>query len=243
MLTKVVEVDAADLLTARLLVVNAIRGDKLEWRHHGAGMIQAYLTPCLRLHIWHPFLQLPEMEHMGAIHDHRFDLLSTVLLGSLTNREFSFDGDLYSGTYHCFTDKYETYRVECASSGKRDDPTKTPNEPRLIYYKDMLINEGSRYTYPMKHFHESRPAKDFVVTLVHKLNQEKFLARLLVPEGMHPVHAFEQASDSKHHTLVPADDAERARIFYNRHLTLDRMKDLARVACDKLQDKADKMAG
>lgn len=244
--TSVRAVTQTDLLTARCLVAAAIATDNLKWRHHGAGMIQAYLTPRLRIHIWHPTLVLPGMEHSGAIHDHRFDLMSTVLLGSLTNRELDFHPSSQPWNQRdCRMDSlYEVYTVECASSGKRDDPVKLSDKARPLFYKDVFIPEGSRYFFPKKAFHQSIPISEglaldegYVVTLVHKLNQEDFLARLLVPEGVQPVHAFKEATGSQRHTVVPPADAEAVREFYNRRLTPVRMQMIADFAHALLMDK------
>ncbi len=231
--TIISDVNPTDLLAARCLVIETIGRGELKWRHHGAGMIQAYLTPRLRIHIWHPSLQLPGMEHSGAIHDHRFDLSSTVLLGSLVNREFRFKRPehdcAFEGLYTCVGPNYDIYTVECATSGKTENPAKVSDTARPIFYKDIEIPEGQRYYFPKLAFHQSMPVDEFVVTLVHKLNQEDFLARLLVPEGTTPVHAFKECNGTypAHHTVVPTDEVPEVREFANCHLTTEKMRELA----------------
>src|SRR5207247_2472489 len=78
----------------------------LDWRHHGIGVLQAYVSANVRVHIWHDRLLLSGMRESGAIHDHRFRLESTILVGALTNREYS----LSTGDEPTYAD-YETYQV------------------------------------------------------------------------------------------------------------------------------------
>lgn len=204
--TRVTTPDPTDLYHARLLVLSWMC--RLPWRHHGAGMIQAYITPSLRIHVWHPDFVLPGMVDSGAIHDHRFDLQSTVVFGSLVNREYSFESysEWAEGTaLVCPRQLYEIYEVECATSGKTDDPVKVSDRPRPVFYREVSVLEGQRYTFPKRAFHMSRPQGDgYVITLVRKFNQEKVRARLLAPQGTRPVHAFKPVENCSpnHHQVV-----------------------------------------
>ena len=83
-------------LTAKL-----ITSPELRWRHHGIGLLQAYLVEGrpgaelalglsdteTRIHVWHPSLRLAGMDDSGLMHDHRFDLESRVLLGAMHDTE------------------------------------------------------------------------------------------------------------------------------------------------------------
>lgn len=74
---------------ARLLLKNAVGGanhrflDDGEWRHHGLGMLQRELDDTTRIHVWHPSLRAPWTDGFRAVHDHRFDFASAVMVGSL----------------------------------------------------------------------------------------------------------------------------------------------------------------
>lgn len=59
----------------------------LEWRHHALGMLQAELTDTLRVHVWHPRLVRFDSE-ARTIHDHRFDLVSHVFAGVVTDHHY-----------------------------------------------------------------------------------------------------------------------------------------------------------
>lgn len=64
--------------------------DKIAWRHHGLGMLQGELSDHLRVHIWHPKLRHIAGE-MRAVHDHRFELVSAVIVGSVIDTRYDVD--------------------------------------------------------------------------------------------------------------------------------------------------------
>jgi hypothetical protein len=195
MKTKLTTPWPSDLRKSRIQVLDAI--DSLEWRHHGAGMIQAYINPTLRVHVWHPSLMLPGMVDSGAIHDHRFDLESTLLVGNMVNREYALTRRPENGF------DYSVFEVECSGSKKTDDPVKV-EDGRGAIVSDVFVAEGMRYAYPKRELHMSVPLKKIVVTLVTKMNQEDVKARLLAPRGTRPVHAWKQEYCA-HHTIDSGD--------------------------------------
>jgi len=160
----------------------------LHWRHHGIGALQAYVSERVRIHIWHEKLLLPGMHDSGGIHDHRFRLESTILLGGLTNREYHLDKVHDEPTWVCLPGTYEVYEVVNASTGKTDPPTKVDGEHTLVYHPTDL-EEGDTYSYPKRDFHETIHHST-TITLVTKHDQEERSARLLAPVGVFPVHAF-----------------------------------------------------
>lgn len=62
--------------------------DALAWRHHGLGMLQSELNTNLRVHIWHPKLRHID-GGLRAVHDHRFDLVSAVIVGSIRDTRYN----------------------------------------------------------------------------------------------------------------------------------------------------------
>src|ERR1700677_2575457 len=64
----------------------------LKWRHHGIGVLQAYISeetePEVRMHIWSPELLKPGITASGDVHDHRFDMVSHVLIGAVGHESF-----------------------------------------------------------------------------------------------------------------------------------------------------------
>lgn len=154
----------------------------LKWRHHGIGALQAYVSETVRIHVWHDTLVLPGMRESGAIHDHRFDLESTVLVGGLTNREYG--EDLPDGVPLGEFDMYEVVKTSDRVAELRKIATRN-----FISVRETLLGEGCTYTYPKRRFHESIH-RGTTVTLVTKSNQEDCPPRILAPAGTDPVNAL-----------------------------------------------------
>jgi hypothetical protein len=167
----------------------------LRWRYNGLGVLQAYLeegdSEELRVHVWHPSLEKPGIRDSGKIHDHRFDLRSTVLLGSIGHVE-------YRLTPHPNGD-WETHDVVNArkamadetvyKAGLFDGQVDARGEFFLAKTTPFTFRERDVYLYPQGCFHESY-VQDLCVTLVRKMNQQERKARILSPRGHAVTHAF-----------------------------------------------------
>lgn len=176
------------MLTAlRALVVD--RFSSLQWRHHGIGVLQAYIfenvEPEIRLHVWDPRLVRAGIHDSGSIHDHRFDLESTVLVGQVFERTFC--------TYVDGGGEWSIHHVENARSAGEargfDGECRPISATRYGASVRRHTHEaGSTYTLPRGVFHETRiDALTVTVCVMHK---KEGSARLLVPHGREPVHAF-----------------------------------------------------
>jgi hypothetical protein len=55
----------------------------INWRHHGLGMLQSEVTDDIRIHVWHPELRTIPTDSLRSVHDHRFDIMSAVLIGEI----------------------------------------------------------------------------------------------------------------------------------------------------------------
>ncbi len=155
----------------------------LEWRHHGIGVLQAYLkensAPEVRVHIWHPLLERQGAIHEGGIHNHRFDMRSTVLLGSIEHVEYDVQPAV-DGLW----EKYEVMHARAGSAL----PEKLPG----TFSKQNLrwtVHAGSAYEFKRGAFHRSHAA-ELTVTVVTKYNQTSDNAVILVPTGITPRHMF-----------------------------------------------------
>jgi hypothetical protein len=189
----------------------------LDWRHHGIGALQAYVSQHVRVHIWHDKLLTPGMRDSGGIHDHRFRLESTILIGGLTNHEYRLDqvgpeefND--DATWTCLPGPHDVYEVVNASTGKTDPPTKVGG-PHTLYYRHTELEEGDTYSYPKREFHETMH-HGTTITLVTKHDQEELPARLLAPAGTTPVHAF-HASTSADRTTIQAILTEAEELLWS----------------------------
>jgi len=194
-----------DLSIAALVSRLLLGGDTLRWRHHGIGLLQAYVmestvarAPEYRLHVWHPELRFVD-EDSGMIHDHRFALESQVLLGAIHDTEVV----LHRGDKGWVVPRpvYQMWEVEnarqAAASGdawvkKLEWGTTTTVDGSPFCTIDMIphiYRMGSRYTYPARKFHRSE-TRELTVTLCKKLRQENVPARILAREGAVPKHGI-----------------------------------------------------
>lgn len=165
------------------------RFPSLKWRHHGIGVLQAYISehtePEVRVHVWDPKLVRPGILESGAIHDHRFDLESTVLLGSIIETVYSTVRDNDNGAW-------EVFFVENArSAGEQKGFDGACHSMRARVRADRVVrmhHAGSSYTLRRGVFHRTE-IDDLAIT-VCTLSEKRGSARLLVPYGREPVHAF-----------------------------------------------------
>lgn len=176
----------------------------LHWRHHQAGMLQAYLAPGTRIHVWHPDLLMPGMRESGARHNHRFSFQSTVLAGLLCNTRLT--------TTVCPSGDWQMFDVIHAATGKTDDPIVADGGARYhVMSTNEWIEPGQTYAFPAWEFHESS-VNGLAVTLLHKFGESEKPARLLAPYGSAPRHAFKDPPKIDHSIYVRmAIDALRGR--------------------------------
>lgn len=168
----------------------------LSWRHHGIGALQAYVTEGAgvetRVHIWDPRLIKPGMAESGSIHDHRFDMVSHVLVGAVGHEEWFTYPDAY-GDHATLT----VTHARAAAGTKFHGPIS--HDPTGQRYRascnPIFIPAGHTYRFPALSFHRS-PVPAFAVTVVEKHNQRGVPARVLHPIDRPPVMAFGHEMDA-----------------------------------------------
>ncbi len=176
---------------------------RLEWRHNGIGCLQAYIQEGaeqeMRVHIWHESLRRDGIQRSGLFHDHRFDLLSYVLVGAIEQHEIEplqAGPALVNDTLHI----WRTYKVLHAraaaekTGGKsfHQEPELQP-ERYIVNISTRYVREGEVYFYPKREFHgtEANSAvSEYTITLMIKSNQDETPARILAPEDKPLVNAF-----------------------------------------------------
>lgn len=170
--------------------------DLATWRHHGIGVLQGYIQehtePEVRLHIWSKKLLKPGIDVSGDIHDHRFDMTSHVLLGTVQHEEILPTADDEFGDHQMFA---LTHARAAADNNFHGPITQLGGSYSLERCKHE-INEGWSYFYPALNFHRSPLVGDKVaVTIVEKHNQKVTPARVLYPISTPPVMAFGHEMD------------------------------------------------
>lgn len=179
----------------------------LRWRHHGIGVLQSYIREGVelevRVHLWHPSLVREGIVGQGDAHDHRFDLTSTVVHGVLRET-------LYQPVPSWIDDpgalarSYDAWHVENARSAGPDkgfDGDTHPVTTGLRMWTVERVHEaGTTYTLGRGLFHATRV--DALAITVCEMREKRGQARLLVPHGTEPVHAF-----NAHHAALAATQA------------------------------------
>jgi hypothetical protein len=174
----------------------------LTWRHHGIGVLQAYLREGnneIRVHVWHPKLLVYGLEDSGQIHDHHFVLKSHVLVGAIEHSEVELQEAPQGG--------WRIWTVQNARKGA--EPPQLASLNRFgTTITTSSIAAGQTYFFPAKQFHLSRVAA-LAVTIVAKLAPTPCRARILVPFGVVPVHGFthEQNINERADILVEAQQS------------------------------------
>lgn len=176
----------------------------LSWRHHGIGALQGYVregsSSEVRLHIWDPRLIKPGMAQSGSVHDHRFEMVSHVLAGTVGHEEWFAEPDP-GGDYAMFT----VTHARAAAATKFLGPLGPMRERYRVRVNSLVVPEGYTYRFPALAFHRS-PVPTFAVTCVEKHGQRSEPARVLHPLSVEPAMAFGHDMD---HDLV-ANVVERA---------------------------------
>lgn len=166
----------------------------MAWRHHGIGCLQGYVVegadPEVRIHIWSRQLVKPGMDESGSIHDHRFDLVSHVLAGSVGHEEI-IPEQVDDGEFEMLALTHARAAKESSYHG----PTKVLEGRYAARRNSFVIQQGHSYRFPAGRFHRSPVLGDVAVTCVEKHAQSDVSARLLYPIDKPPVMAFGHEMD------------------------------------------------
>lgn len=178
-----------------------------DWRWHGLGMLQRELSMSARVHVWHPLLLRVPKENFRRVHDHRFDLTSIVVYGTVTDVRYHVDRadeDVANTKMWAITHA----KMQTGDDvGFIDFVKATPSNQRTVY------KAGQHYHIPRRAFHESVPT-DLAITIVTRSNflPETESARVL---GDHAHSAIAGA-----HSPIARDDELVAEVLNRARLAL-----------------------
>ncbi len=168
----------------------------LDWRHSGLGVLQAYVHEGteqeLRVYIWHKHLRRDGIEESGLYHDHRFDMTSTVLFGTITQEEIELTPTGVADGRQLYV-LYEVLHARAAKAKTGRSFHELPRRIDGLYTKDSClyaVPEGQTYFQPKRTFHGTWFLDDMAITVVTKSAQDERPARILAPENKPLVHAF-----------------------------------------------------
>jgi len=128
---------------------------------HGLGFVQIQLAANQRMHVWHPELPRRSCFDHSAIHDHRFDFTSRILVGTQRNIEYADiwadDGD------------YVMYLHEGARTENGGRPWVPDGRTNMIIMYDNAVAAGHTYHQKAYCFHRTEPLGDGkVATIMQK---------------------------------------------------------------------------
>lgn len=222
--TVISQIDSETLSLLRAIVANAM--PRLQWRHSGLGMLQAYILEGnqqeVRVHVWHPSLKLPGIDGAGLGHDHRFDMTSCVLTGQLTHVEILTSPDP-AGDWKVY--EVVNARKALMETGTQAGEFRLIEETVRITKHAMPISAGSVYFFPKSSFHETQPDSQFVITLALKTNQHTSPARVLCRVGREPLNAYGTPLPKTQCDLILAE----AKTILHNAASVDTYGDQARL--------------
>lgn len=180
----------------------------------------------LRLHVWNPpGVDLPHQDTVNEIHDHVFDMRSTVVRGELTQRLYEFviggvelppqgQGLPAGEGPPALEQTHEIYRaVYDKTSSSRLESLGVRGYLRNV--ADQWVRTGQSYTQPAFTLHDSQPGSVFlgtrsvpcVVTLMQKTAVHDGIPTVVCPLGQSPDNDFDRATAAPQELLWEAINA------------------------------------
>lgn len=165
----------------------------------------------LRLHVWNPpGIELPHQDTVNEIHDHVFDMRSTVVRGALIQRLFMFvigrTGEQTHELYRAVYDQKSSSRLEPMDIiGK------------LSLYDEFVTYVGRTYAQPAFTLHDSATIPEFegglVVTMMEKTAVYRGTPRVICPVGQAPDNDFDRATAAPQALLWQAIDLALTKVW------------------------------
>ena len=124
----------------------------------GSGFVQVQLQGNQRLHVWHPELPRRTCFEHSAIHNHRFDFDSLILVGEKINIEYA---DLPPTSAAFIRETHGLYLHEGARTARGGRPWVTNGRVDMRQAHRRVIPAGSTYRMKAYDFHRTEPGGDF----------------------------------------------------------------------------------
>lgn len=186
----------------------------IKWRHHHLGMLQGYLDKDVRVHIWHPALRANVDDPLRMVHDHRYDISSEVLLGSIQDvsyevwpYEYKDDGERISfmpcgdAPFHTSLWTILNAKEQEKHGIHADEVSKCIGAVWVRETGKRIYQAGDSYTIPRRAFHSTIPGDRLSVTIIRRTNYDEHPARVL---GSRALSGMEFAPTETQMTYVKA---------------------------------------
>lgn len=154
---------------------------------HPEGFAQIVLDPPVgdwKVHVWSN--KLPRVADADVVHDHAWNLTSTVLRGTQVNVLYMEDEEgLYPGGRNYDLYVAQEVRHSTAQPGAGGKELVCVGKVRLIERAPLVVPEGESYSMRRQMFHKSM-AEPGTATLMHKQNRLKIAPRVAALPGQRP---------------------------------------------------------
>lgn len=143
------------------MIVDDVMTDKITL--HGLGFVQVQLPANQRLHVWHPELPRRHCFEHSAIHNHRFDFTSYVLVGQQINIDFA---DLRPGAVGCDEPTHVMYLHEGPRTPRGGRPWVPDCQAKMLEMSRQTIETGWVYRMRAYDFHRTEAGGDGKVATI-----------------------------------------------------------------------------
>lgn len=165
------------------MIIDDVMTDKITL--HGLGFIQIQLEANQRMHVWHPELPRRSCFESSAIHNHRFDFKSNILVGEQINIEFRCDPSP-GGSHLLYL--HEGARTACGGR-----PWVPDGRVHMVEVCRESIQAGSTYKQNAYDFHRTEPGGvGKVATIMTKLWEYSRGSHSSCLVGVHPDDEFDR---------------------------------------------------
>lgn len=170
-------------------IIDDVMTDKITL--HGLGFVQVQLEGNQRLHVWHPELPRRACFESSAIHDHRFNFMSRVLVGMQINHCFDIR--------RCDDGEYILYLHEGARTSGGGRPWTPDGRADMVPDGVIEVEAGNGYTTQAYHYHRTEPGGDGRVATIMKKRGE-------YPAGAHStcIYGVQPDTDFDRYQWSPA---------------------------------------
>lgn len=165
------------------MIIDDVMTDKITL--HGLGLVQVQLQGNQRLHVWHPELPRRACFEHSAIHDHRFNFTSRVIVGAQINHEYDMERHEEG--------EFMLYLHEGARTAGGGRPWTLDGRAHLIRAYSGVIEAGNDYNTQAYAYHRTEPGGDGrVATIMAKRGEHPAGAHSTCKFGIQPDTDFDR---------------------------------------------------
>jgi hypothetical protein len=165
------------------MIIDDVMTDKITL--HGLGFVQVQLQGNQRLHVWHPELPRRACFEHSAIHDHRFNFTSRVIVGTQINHTFEIASH--------DAGEFVLYLHEGARTAGGGRPWTPDGRADMVRTDSYVIEAGNDYNTLAYEYHRTEPAGDGrVATIMAKRGEYPGGAHSTCRFGIEPDTDFDR---------------------------------------------------